>query len=117
MRDFLSADSCARNASSEDEMQRNIDTFSSACDAFELTISTTKTEVTVQPTLDTNYSDPTITVKCQKLQTVDKSSDFSAVPCPEMCLSSTRLMQELPNQAQLSERFVKMCGNDKNSIS
>jgi len=33
VRDFLFADDCALNASPEDEMQRNMDTFSSACDA------------------------------------------------------------------------------------
>ena len=45
VRDFLFADDCAQNASSEDEMQRNMDKFSSACDAFGLTISKKKTEV------------------------------------------------------------------------
>ena len=45
VRDFLFADDCALNASSEDEMQRNMDKVSSACDAFGLTISTKKTEV------------------------------------------------------------------------
>ena len=49
-----------------------MDIFSSACDAFGLTISTKKTEVMFQPTPHTNYSDPTITVKGQKLPTVDK---------------------------------------------
>ena len=38
--DFLFADHCALNVSSEDEMQRNTERFSSACDAFGLTIST-----------------------------------------------------------------------------
>ena len=45
VRDFLFADDCALNASSEDEMQRNMDKVSSACDAFGLTTSTKKTEV------------------------------------------------------------------------
>ena len=72
VRDFLFADDCALNASSEDEMQRNMDKCSSACDTFGLTISTKKTEVMFQPAPNTNYSDPTITVKGQKLQTVDK---------------------------------------------
>ena len=55
-------------------MQRNMDTFSSACDAFGLTISIKKTEVMSQPAPHTNYSDPTIKVKDQKMQTVDKFS-------------------------------------------
>ena len=53
-------------------MLRNMDTFSSACAAFGLTISTKKTVVMVQPAPHTNYSDPTISVKGQKVQTVDK---------------------------------------------
>ena len=36
VRDFLFADACAVNASSEDEIQRNMDTFSSACVALGL---------------------------------------------------------------------------------
>ena len=43
VRDFLFAGDCALKASSEDEMQRNKDTFPSTCDAFGLTISTNKT--------------------------------------------------------------------------
>ena len=72
MRDFQFADDCAVNASSEDEMQRNMDTFSSACVVFGFTISTKKTKVMFQPAPHTNYSNPTITVKGKKLQTVDK---------------------------------------------
>ena len=45
VRDFLFGDDCALNASSEDEMQRNMDKCSSDCDAFGLTINTKKTEV------------------------------------------------------------------------
>ena len=38
VRDLLFADDCAVDDRSEDEMQRNMDIFSSACDAFGLTI-------------------------------------------------------------------------------
>ena len=71
VRDFLFADDGAVNASSEDEIQRYMDKFS-ASDVFGLTISTKKTEVVFQPAPHTNYSNPTITVNGQKLQTVDK---------------------------------------------
>ena len=53
-------------------MKRYIDTFSSACVALGLTISTKKTEAVFQPAPHTNYSNPNITVKGQKLHTVDK---------------------------------------------
>ena len=72
VRDFLFVDDYALNASSEDEMQRNMAKCSSACDVFALTISTKKTEVMFLPAPHTNYSYPTITVKGQKLQTVEK---------------------------------------------
>ena len=49
-----------------------MDTFSSACDAFGLIVSTKKTEVMFQSAPHTNYSHPTIKVKDQKLQTADK---------------------------------------------
>ena len=39
IRDFLFADDCALNASTEEEMQHELDCFSSACDNFGLTIS------------------------------------------------------------------------------
>ena len=48
IRDFLFADDCALNASTEQMMQREMDCFSKACDNFGLTISTKKTEVMYQ---------------------------------------------------------------------
>ncbi|XP_076045549.1 uncharacterized protein LOC143027826 [Oratosquilla oratoria] len=47
--DFLFADDCALNASTQADMQRSIDLFTRACDDFGLTISTNKTEVLHQP--------------------------------------------------------------------
>ena len=46
--------------------------MSKACDNFQLTISTKKTEVVHQPAPGKPYSKPTITVNGQKLQVVDK---------------------------------------------
>ena len=76
MRDILFADDCALNASSEDEMQRNMDKFESVCDAVGLIIK--KTEVMFQPAPYANYSDPTVTVKGQKLPTVGKFTYFGS---------------------------------------
>ena len=69
IRDLLFADDCALNASSEPEMQQSMDKFSSACDAFGLTIST---EVMYQPAPSKEYTKPTITVNGEALKTVDK---------------------------------------------
>ena len=53
-------------------MQGAVDRMSKACDNFQLTISTKKTEVVHQPAPGKPYSEPTITVKGQKLPVVDK---------------------------------------------
>ena len=50
LRDFLFADDCALNASEEQEMQAEMDSFSAACNNFGLTISTKKSEAIFQPT-------------------------------------------------------------------
>ena len=69
---LLYADDLAENAKSEEKMQGAVDRMSKACDNFQLTISTKKTEVVHQPAPGKPYSEPTITVNEQKLQVVDK---------------------------------------------
>ena len=49
IRDLLFADDCALNAATEQEMQREVDQFSSACDDYGLIINAQKTEVMFQP--------------------------------------------------------------------
>ena len=71
IRDLLFADDCALNATNEGEMQQEMDSFSSACDNFGLTISTKKTEVLHQPAPGNVYLEPNITVKGQRLQAVE----------------------------------------------
>ena len=61
-----------RMPKSEGKMQGAVDRMSKACDNFQLTISTKKTEVVHQPAHEKPYSEPTITVNGQKLQVVDK---------------------------------------------
>ena len=72
VRDLLFADDCALNACSEPEMQQSMDKFSSACNAFGLTISTKKTEVMYQPAPNKDYTEPTINVNGEALKTVNK---------------------------------------------
>ena len=69
---LLYADDLAENAKSEEKMQGAVDRMSKACDNFQLTISTKKTEVVHQPAPGKPYSEPTITVNGQKLQVVEK---------------------------------------------
>ena len=71
IRDFLFADDCALNASTEQMMQHEMNCFSQACENFGLTISTKKTEVMYQPAPEKPYQEPHITVKGKNLQAVD----------------------------------------------
>ncbi|XP_053863859.1 LOW QUALITY PROTEIN: uncharacterized protein LOC128825397 [Malaclemys terrapin pileata] len=72
LQDFLFADDCALNASTEPEMQASMDKFSTACNNFGLTINIKKTEVLHQPAPHVPYSEPSIIVNGQRLQPVDR---------------------------------------------
>ena len=61
-------------------MQRDVDRMSKACDNFQITISTKKTEVVHQPAPGKPYSEPTITVNGQKLQVEDKFTYLGSTP-------------------------------------
>ena len=52
-------------------MQHEMDCFSRACDNFDLTLSTKKTEVMFQPMPGQPYQDPHIMVRGQELRAVD----------------------------------------------
>ena len=53
-------------------MQTVVDRGSDSCDSYDLTIRITKTEMVYQPAPVQPYKEPTITVKGQQLQVVDK---------------------------------------------
>ena len=69
--EFLFADDMAKGAETEEKMQKAVDQVSNSCDSYDLTISIKKTEV-YQPAPGKPYKEPTITVKGQRLQVVDK---------------------------------------------
>ena len=69
--EFLFADDIAKGASTE-KMQKSVDQVSDSCDNYDLTISIKKTEVVYQPAPGKPYKEPTITLKGQRLQVVDK---------------------------------------------
>ena len=52
--------------------KKGVDQVSDSCDSYDLTISIKTTEVVYQPTPGKPYKEPTITVKGQRLQVVDK---------------------------------------------
>ena len=71
--EFLFADDMAKGAPTEEKMQKGVDQVSDSCDSYDLTISIKKkTEVVYQPAPGKPYKEPTITVKGQRLQVVDK---------------------------------------------
>ena len=72
IRDLLFADDCALNATSHEKMQKCMNKFTEACDNFDLTISTKKTEVMYQPAPGVAYIEPNIEVKGTKLQAADR---------------------------------------------
>ena len=68
--EFLFADDMAKGAPTEEKMQKGVNQVSDSCDSYDLRIK--KTEVVYQPAPGKPYMEPTITVKGQRLQVVDK---------------------------------------------
>ena len=66
------ADDKAKVDPTEEKMQKGVDQVSDACESYDLTISIKKTEVVYQPASGKPYKEPTITVKGERLQVVDK---------------------------------------------
>ena len=69
---LLSANDMAKSATTVLKMQTVVDEVSDSCDSYDLTIRTTKTEMVHKPAPGQPYKEPTITVKGQQLQVVDK---------------------------------------------
>ena len=70
--EFLFADDMAKGTPTEEKMQKGVDQVSDSWDSYDITISIKKTEVVYQPAPGKPYKEPTITVKGQRLQVVDK---------------------------------------------
>ena len=76
--EFLFADDMAKGAPTEEKMQKGVDQVSDSCDSYDLTISIKKTEVVYQPAPGKPYKEPSITVKGQRLQVVNKFTFFGS---------------------------------------
>ena len=70
--EFLFSDDMAKGAPTEEKMQKGVDQVSDSFDNYDFTISIKKTEVVYQPAPGKPYKKPTITLKGQRLQVVDK---------------------------------------------
>ena len=95
---LLYADDLAENAKSEEKMQGAVDRMSKACDNFQLTISTKKTEVVHHPAPGKPYSEPTITVNGQNFKLLINSPILEALS-PEQCTLMMRSQPELRRPA------------------
>ena len=70
--EFLFADDMVKGAPTEEKMQKGVEQVSDSCYSYDLTISIKKTGVVYQPAPGKPYKEPTITLKGQRLQVVDK---------------------------------------------
>ena len=70
--EFLFTDDMAKDSPTEEKMQKGVDQVSDSCNSYEITISIKKTKIVYQPAPGKPYKEPTITVKGQRLQVVDK---------------------------------------------
>ena len=70
IRDLLYADDCDLVSHSEEDMQKMLDLFSSACSDLGLTISLDKTKVMFSPAPGVEYVEPNIFVYGQRLEVV-----------------------------------------------
>ena len=78
-----------------------MDQVSDSCDSYDLKISLKKTAVVYQPAPGKPYKEPTITVKGQRLQVVDKFT----------YLGSTLMMKSLPRLPELVQQFGRLRGS------
>ena len=67
--EFFFADDMVKRAPTEEKMQKVVD---QVFDSYDLTISIKKTEVVYQSAPGKSYKEPTVTVKGQRLQVVDR---------------------------------------------
>lgn len=103
IRDLLFADDAAIVSHTSQGLQRLLDDFSKACDAFGLTISVKKTEVLVQNVTST----PSINVNNQTLNVVDKFKYLGSTISKNLSLDSeidTRIGKASTSMARLDER-------------
>ena len=95
-------------------MQGAVDPMSKACDNFQLTNSTKKTEVVHQPAPVKPYCEPTITVNRQQQKLLIISPILEAL-CQEQCTLIIRLQPELRMPAKHLADFAQMSVNEMKS--
>ena len=111
--EFLFADDTAKGAPTEEEMQKGVDQVSDSCDSYDLTISIKKTEVVYQPAPGKPYKEPTITVKGQRLQVVDKFTYLGSTLSRVVHIDDE--VSELPKLVQHLAGYVEVFGTEVES--
>ena len=89
-------------------MQKGVDQVSDSCDSYNLTISIKKTEVVYQPAPGKPYREPTITVKSQRLQVIDKFTYLGSTL--QLCTLMMKSMPGLPKLVQHLADYVEVFG-------
>ena len=108
--EFLFADDMAKDAPTEEKVQKGVDRVSDSCDSYDLTISIKKTEVVYQPAPGKPYKEPNITVKDQRLQVVDKFTYLGSAL--ELCTLMMKSMPGLPKLVQHLADYVEVFGTE-----
>ena len=105
--EFLFADDMAKGAPTEENTQKGVDQVSDSCDSYGLTVSIRKSEVVYQPAPGKPYKEPTIKVKGQRLQVIDKFTTLET-HCLELCTLMMKSMLELPKLVQHLTGYVEV---------
>ena len=107
--EFLFADDMAKDSPTEEKMQKGVDQVSDSCDSYDLTISIKKTKVVYQPAPGKPYKEPTITVKGQRLQVVDKFTYHESI-LSRVVYIDDKSMLGLPKLVQHLANYVEVFG-------
>ena len=111
--EFLFADDMAKDASTEQNIQKGVDQVFDLCDSYDLIISIKKTEVVYQPAPGKLCKEPAITVKGQRLQVVDKFTYLgSTLSGVELCTLMMKSVLELPKLVQHLAGYVEVFGTE-----
>ena len=113
--EFLFADDMANGASTEEKMQKGVDQVSDSCNSYDLTFSIKKTEVVYQPAPGKPYKEPTITVKGQRLQVVDKFTYLGMCTLSRVVHIDEEVMLGLPKLVQHLAGYVEVFGTEVES--
>ena len=95
-------------------MQKGVDQVSDSCDSYDLTISIKTTEVLYQAAPGKPYKEPTITVKGQRLQEVDKFTYLESTLSRVVHIDD-EVNLELPKLVQHLAGYVEVFGTEVES--